>query len=100
MDYKGRRRVMNLLTAAPVNMVAIRISCPGQSTNETCLESGLISCEKIKVLTFATPSFRHRMVVHTGVKLLYSRGMIDSKLEGGMKGFGICKSTVSPCLAE
>lgn len=25
------------MTAAPVNMVAIKMSCPGQSTNETCL---------------------------------------------------------------
>jgi len=25
------------ITAAPVNIVDIRISCPGQSTNEQCL---------------------------------------------------------------
>jgi hypothetical protein len=25
------------MTAAPVNIVDIRISCPGQSTNDTCL---------------------------------------------------------------
>ena len=26
------------MTAAPFNMVAIRMSCPGQSTNDTCLK--------------------------------------------------------------
>lgn len=28
------------MTAAPVNMVAMRMSCPGQSTKETCLRFG------------------------------------------------------------
>ena len=27
------------ITAAPFNMVAIRMSCPGQSTKETCLQT-------------------------------------------------------------
>ena len=31
------------ITAAPVSMVDIRISCPGQSTNETCLNKFIIS---------------------------------------------------------
>lgn len=31
------------ITAAPVNIVDIKISCPGQSTNETCLISFMTS---------------------------------------------------------
>jgi len=31
------------MTAAPASIVAIKISCPGQSTNETCL----ISCRVV-----------------------------------------------------
>jgi hypothetical protein len=27
------------ITAAPLSMVAIRMSCPGQSTNDTCLNT-------------------------------------------------------------
>lgn len=31
------------ITAAPVNIVDIKISCPGQSTNEICLSNVIIS---------------------------------------------------------
>ena len=34
----------DVLTAAPVSMVAIRISWPGQSTKETCLQHGMSGC--------------------------------------------------------
>lgn len=31
------------ITAAPVNIVDIKISCPGQSTKEICLSNDIIS---------------------------------------------------------
>ena len=33
------------MTAAPVSIVLMRISCPGQSTKETCLISSMVSSQ-------------------------------------------------------
>ena len=34
------------MTAAPLSIVAMRISCPGQSTNDTCLNSSILASSK------------------------------------------------------
>mmetsp|Transcript_66228 Transcript_66228/g.185181 ORF Transcript_66228/g.185181 Transcript_66228/m.185181 type:complete len:265 (-) Transcript_66228:386-1180(-) len=39
LSFPAMRRSAASITAAPFNMVAIRISCPGQSTNDTCLSN-------------------------------------------------------------
>lgn len=37
-SFAAMSRSAASMTAAPLSMVAMRMSCPGQSTNETCLQ--------------------------------------------------------------
>mmetsp|Transcript_485 Transcript_485/g.1154 ORF Transcript_485/g.1154 Transcript_485/m.1154 type:complete len:205 (-) Transcript_485:125-739(-) len=50
-SFAAMRSSAPSMTAAPLSMVAMRMSCPGQSTNETCLTSF--------ILAFSNPATWH-----------------------------------------